>query len=263
VEIVTMLADLIRGREHLVRWYSGQPSEGFTFDEKVQINLLDYQGRHWADVENDARLEATREAEGWTRQEDGSHITLLPNGTPLTCWGGARWEEDGQVVDTSTRSEQWLENHRRLTRDFAARARGERLVTVRSRTRWAPQRRAREHRPVATRRTSSSSRTSSADPGDSDGEPEPPLRAAPKPPAIYTYGALTAEARGADVLPPLRTSGPADVILKRDLRHLIRAGYAELDHGILTAVTRRGVRSWPASEIREIRWLTETRGVVA
>ncbi len=49
------------------------------------------------------------------------------------------------------------------------------------------------------RRTSSSSRTSGADPGDEGpGEPPPPrLGLAPPPRAILTYGLLTAEQRGA------------------------------------------------------------------
>lgn len=56
-----------------------------------------------------------------------------------------------------------------------------------------------EHRP-ATRRTSSSSRSSSADPGD-DGPGEPPaasLRLAPPPRAVLTFGCLSADERGAD-----------------------------------------------------------------
>ena len=86
-------------------------------------------------------------------------------------------EDDGTVVDTSKRSDEWLRSHRRHVREFGARVRAERLqkvrragpaVAVRSRTRT------RERRPGATRRTASSSTTSGNDPsGDSDGPGEP------------------------------------------------------------------------------------------
>jgi hypothetical protein len=60
----------------------------------------------------------------------------------------------------------------------------------------------RQARPRA-RRAAASSSTSSADPGGDDPPGEPPprlaLALAPAPRAIYIYGGLTAEQRGAEV----------------------------------------------------------------
>ncbi len=52
----------------------------------------------------------------------------------------------------------------------------------------------------------------------------------------------------------LRDSGPADLILRRDPRHLLHAEHCELADGVLTCITARGTRSWPMREIVECRW---------
>jgi hypothetical protein len=126
----------------------------------------------WGHVEEQAREPAMNEEHGWTVLSDGSYGKTLPNGQVLSCWGGVSYEEDdGTVVDTSKHDERWLKRHRAICHHCATRTRAERLEKVRSRTRPTPQRRAREHRPGKSRRASSSSRTSSTDPGDPDGEP--------------------------------------------------------------------------------------------
>lgn len=54
---------------------------------------------------------------------------------------------------------------------------------------------------------------------------------------------------------PLKKAGPADLILRRDRTHLVRADHCELEDGIITCLTELGIRSWPAcEEIVEVRW---------
>lgn len=66
--------------------------------------------------------------------------------------------------------------------------------------------------------------------------------------------------RGNLVHLPQPIAGPATVYLKRDRRHGICAERAELYAGVLTATyphPRTGealMKSWPMSEILEIRW---------
>lgn len=52
-------------------------------------------------------------------------------------------------------------------------------------------------------------------------------------------------------------TGRAWIALKIDRGHYIHADWARLDlaAGILTAVTRFGVRSWPMSEIGKVAWI--------
>jgi hypothetical protein len=153
-------------RDELRRQWS---PEKVRLDE--QITELQWWIGEWSHVERQALEPAANEKHGWTLQEDGSYAKPSPNGKTISAYGGVRYEEDGEIVDTSTRSDQWHRRHRAVTRDFGTRVRAERLAKARSRTRAAVgQRRAREHRPRVARRTSSSS--SSSDPPDS----EPPRR---------------------------------------------------------------------------------------
>jgi len=133
-----------------------------------QVRELDWKIRQWDYVARDASMPAANEAHGWTIQPDGSYAKELSNGRVLSAFGGISYEEDGEIVDTSKRSDEWHRRHKRHLQDFGHRVRTKRLEKVRSRTRPAPQRRAREHRPAAARRAASSSTTSSSDPGDPD-----------------------------------------------------------------------------------------------
>ncbi|MFP5365148.1 MAG: hypothetical protein ACLGI5_20760 [Thermoleophilia bacterium] len=64
-------------------------------------------------------------------------------------------------------------------------------------------RQATNHRSAGSRRTAASSSTAGTDPGDPDPDPElpaAPLRLAPSPRAVLTFGVLTAERRGAVIV---------------------------------------------------------------
>lgn len=188
------LADLTRGLT--LRWV---PAREQTEPSPVEIklNTLRWELRQWALVAARAGEFAANEAHGWTIMADGTCAKVLDNGKVLSAWGGVSYEEDGEIVDTSKRSDQWHKRHRTVTRQFGTRVRDERLTNARSRTRPAVgQQRAREHRPAATRRANSSSSTSSADPGDPEPEPPAPLRLAPAPRAVLTFALLTAAERG-------------------------------------------------------------------
>lgn len=58
-------------------------------------------------------------------------------------------------------------------------------------------------------------------------------------------------------------TGAALICLRRDRRHLIRADWARLEHGVLTALTPYGVRSWPMSEVAVVKWLTDAQEAAA
>jgi hypothetical protein len=49
-------------------------------------------------------------------------------------------------------------------------------------------------------------------------------------------------------------TGAASIFLRRDPHHRIRASWAQLEHGVVTAVTPRGIRSWHMSDIAVIKW---------
>jgi hypothetical protein len=132
-----------------------------------QIAELDWKIRQWDHVAGHAAPYAANEAHGWTILPDGTPAKVLDNGKVLTVHGGVRYEEqDGTIVDTSQRGEQWDRRNRRFAQEFGDRVRAERLSKASNRTRPPAFRlgRARERRHGATRRTASSSSTSSADP---------------------------------------------------------------------------------------------------
>jgi hypothetical protein len=53
----------------------------------------------------------------------------------------------------------------------------------------------------------------------------------------------------------MRIIGSARIALKIDPRHYVYADYAVLEDGVLTAITRFGIRSWPMSEVWKIAWI--------
>ena len=132
-----------------------------------QIEDLRWKRSQWNYVAGHSREFAANEALGWTIMPDGTPAKALDNDRVISSYGGVRYEEDdGAIVDTSKRGEQWQRRHQRHVRKFGQRVRDERLQKVRSRARLSPQRRARhEHRPGRARRAASSSTSSSADPG--------------------------------------------------------------------------------------------------
>src|SRR5829696_1953188 len=155
-------------REELRRQWT--PEKARLNDEIVELNC---KVRDWTAVADGSREYAANEALGWTIMPDGTSAKPQDNGKVLSVWGGIRYEEDGEIVDTSTRSDEWLQRHRRITREFGERVRAEQLAKARrarpARTRQCT----REHRPATARRTSSSSRTSSADPGSDSSDSDP------------------------------------------------------------------------------------------
>lgn len=105
---------------------------------------------------------------------DGSTARVASNGEPISAVGGVIYEEDGQTVDTSKRSDDWWRRHRRHLRVLSDRVRDERVARARCSSAAHASRvrpRARQHRCSVSRRSSSSSRTSGADPGSSDSDP--------------------------------------------------------------------------------------------
>ena len=54
-------------------------------------------------------------------------------------------------------------------------------------------------------------------------------------------------------------TGRALIVLANDRRHVRRAEYAVLEHGVLTATVNGITTSWPMSEITKVRWLTSER----
>jgi hypothetical protein len=97
------LNDIIRGREDsYVTALRGGTSDDFTFDEKVYINVLQYQRRYWDRVQAKARPMAANESLGWTPMPDGTSMKMVPNGQVLSFWSGVSCPEDsGDTVDTS------------------------------------------------------------------------------------------------------------------------------------------------------------------
>lgn len=50
--------------------------------------------------------------------------------------------------------------------------------------------------------------------------------------------------------------GPCVIVLRSDVRHALRASWATLRCGVLTAETARGLRSYPMAEIAVVKWET-------
>jgi hypothetical protein len=143
-----------------------------------QIAELDWQIRQWDHVAGDVAGYAANEALGWMIQPDDTPAKVTANGTVISSYGGVRYEEDdGTIVDTFTRSDQWHREHRRHVREFGDRVRTERLHNAR-RHRRAPAPRPRVVAVIRPRerRAAASSTTSGTDPGDSASDSEPPSR---------------------------------------------------------------------------------------
>lgn len=58
-------------------------------------------------------------------------------------------------------------------------------------------------------------------------------------------------------------SGPCVIVLRSDVRHALRASWATLNCGVLTAQTTRGLRSYPMAEITVVKWQTEAEECAA
>ena len=57
--------------------------------------------------------------------------------------------------------------------------------------------------------------------------------------------------------------GPCVIVLRSDARHALRASWASLACGVLTADTARGLRSWPMTEVAVVKWQPEAEGRAA